>query len=287
MGRSKNPRWQGRAGQGKARLEEAASRIQAALQVLHRRRAGAASRVASHPVFPTPSLLTGWPILQRSGDGATGSRSFAPVAEHHGRDDRTGTPDNYPDAHELLHRLTVTHKEHRSVPACPPMTSRPDAALATSPSPPDIDRTAMLPGPWATSASQSSPTASSADGSDGDDGSVSDIFESSLSAILGTLPVAVTSSSSSKPVNHRSAVSDTRMRLYLSDVQGEDERALQSHLLWPAGVRMAEKIERRELDVRGETVLEIGAGAALSSLTASKFGAARIVITDYPAHGIL
>ena len=60
------------------------------------------------------------------------------------------------------------------------------------------------------------------------------------------------------------------IELQVADPSGETERRLFSHYLWNAGVLMAERIsgerliddiERQRWSVKGETVIELGAGA--------------------------
>lgn len=59
------------------------------------------------------------------------------------------------------------------------------------------------------------------------------------------------------------------LELRTADPSAESERQLFSHYLWNAGVLMAERVsgerllndkERRQWDVKGETVIELGAG---------------------------
>lgn len=116
--------------------------------------------------------------------------------------------------------------------------------------------------------------------------SLSSIFEDALSSVFSVLPVAQSAKSSDVPVVY----SSTRfgdISLFLPDTSSESERQLQAHLLWPAGVRMARDIENGSIDVVNESVVELGAGAALPSIIAAKCGAARVAITDYPADSIL
>lgn len=96
------------------------------------------------------------------------------------------------------------------------------------------------------------------------------------------------------------------LHLELADPIGEADRLLFSHYLWNASLMLAELIEAGSLglgaqdkgksvlspetthfDVRGRRVLELGAGTALPSILASLLGAARVVITDYPAPVVL
>lgn len=55
------------------------------------------------------------------------------------------------------------------------------------------------------------------------------------------------------------------------------------HLLWNAGRIVAKYLEDHAKDlVQNRTVLELGAGAGLPSLTAAILGAQQVVVTDYP-----
>lgn len=57
----------------------------------------------------------------------------------------------------------------------------------------------------------------------------------------------------------------------------------QGHYLWNAGKVISNYIEdHAEQLVKGKTVLELGAGAGLPSITASLHGATTVVATDYP-----
>ncbi|EKD11909.1 nicotinamide N-methyltransferase [Drepanopeziza brunnea f. sp. 'multigermtubi' MB_m1] len=84
--------------------------------------------------------------------------------------------------------------------------------------------------------------------------------------------------------------------LSLADPQGEDSRKLFSHFLWNASVQLAEFIEEGRLrqgeeveqwSVRGERVLELGAGTGLAGIVATLEGAEEVVISDYPADEVL
>lgn len=58
---------------------------------------------------------------------------------------------------------------------------------------------------------------------------------------------------------------------------------VKGHYLWNAGKIISAHLERHaEQLVRGKTVLELGAGAGLPSLTAALNGASAVVVTDYP-----
>ena len=73
--------------------------------------------------------------------------------------------------------------------------------------------------------------------------------------------------------------------LSLADPKGEDNRKLFSHFLWNAGLQLAEFIDEDEerWSVKGESVLELGAGTGLAGIVAALKGAGRTVISDFPA----
>lgn len=89
------------------------------------------------------------------------------------------------------------------------------------------------------------------------------------------------------------------VELTLADPKGDDSRKLFSHFLWNAGVQLAEFIEEgrvwqdengehtEEWSVKGESVLELGAGTGLAGLVAGLEGAEKVVISDYPAEEVL
>lgn len=97
------------------------------------------------------------------------------------------------------------------------------------------------------------------------------------------------------------------LHISLADPTGDDDRRLFSHYLWNASLLLAEFVESGTLgltpeqggvssplgpplptfDVRGRSLLELGAGTALPSLLAALLGADRVVLTDYPAPAVI
>ena len=93
------------------------------------------------------------------------------------------------------------------------------------------------------------------------------------------------------------------LALDLADPDGETDRRLFSHYLWNSSLLLAELIERDTLpvadapasqlakgtnfDVRGKSVVELGAGTALPSIMAGLLGAQSVLVTDYPAEKVL
>ncbi|KAI9720819.1 MAG: hypothetical protein M1812_002658 [Candelaria pacifica] len=90
------------------------------------------------------------------------------------------------------------------------------------------------------------------------------------------------------------------IELRLADPRGEEQRLLFSHYLWNAGVLLAEFLggESENCDglggecgkgwsVKGERVLELGAGTGLAGIVSAFAGAEEVIITDYPAPEIL
>ncbi|KAG5988887.1 hypothetical protein E4U43_004613 [Claviceps pusilla] len=105
------------------------------------------------------------------------------------------------------------------------------------------------------------------------------------------------------------------LHIELADPTDETDRRLFSHHLWNASLLLAELVERDSLgvgvvadadahvdgvdagatlaqkgptfDIKGKSVLELGAGTALPSIMAGLLGASRVVVTDYPAPAIL
>ncbi|KAF2648648.1 hypothetical protein K491DRAFT_783913 [Lophiostoma macrostomum CBS 122681] len=142
-----------------------------------------------------------------------------------------------------------------------------------------------------------------------------DIFSSSFG---GALPNDIQNQHGDDPdtiiVYHSRKYGDIELRT--ADVNGEEERRKFAHYLWNAGVLMAELIGGRpstsemaenlvEEDgaddqewwigeaegtlwsVRGETVLELGAGVGLAGIISALSGAERVSASDYPAPAIL
>lgn len=56
----------------------------------------------------------------------------------------------------------------------------------------------------------------------------------------------------------------------------------EAHHLWNGSRVISEHFEAHPEEVKGKTVLELGAGAGLPSLVAAALGAQKVVVTDYP-----
>ena len=56
----------------------------------------------------------------------------------------------------------------------------------------------------------------------------------------------------------------------------------EAHLLWNGSRIISQYFESRPDEVRGRSVLELGAGAGLPSLTCAMLGARKVVVTDFP-----
>ncbi|EKF30358.1 RAB GDP dissociation inhibitor alpha, putative [Trypanosoma cruzi marinkellei] len=63
--------------------------------------------------------------------------------------------------------------------------------------------------------------------------------------------------------------------------------SLWGHRLWNAAKYMVKRMDSRMIDVRGKTVLELGAGLGVPSLAAFRNGARCVVATDYPDGDLL
>lgn len=63
--------------------------------------------------------------------------------------------------------------------------------------------------------------------------------------------------------------------------------SLWGHQLWNAAKYLAKRMDQRCIDVRGKTVLELGAGLGVPSLVAYRNGARVVVVTDYPDEDLL
>lgn len=97
-----------------------------------------------------------------------------------------------------------------------------------------------------------STSSSKSTSSDKSDESITSLFESSLS-LLGSLPVAFSSSSKDKPILHNSKKHGT-FKLYLNDkLEKFEEIQLQSHLLWPSSPRLTEFMEDGLVGIKDES----------------------------------
>lgn len=73
----------------------------------------------------------------------------------------------------------------------------------------------------------------------------------------------------------------------------DENTSLFSHFLWNAGLQLAAFIEAgvddfgREWDVRGQKVMELGAGTGLAGIISILSGAEETVISDYPTPEVL
>ncbi|KAK4700750.1 EEF1A N-terminal glycine/lysine methyltransferase, partial [Phenoliferia sp. Uapishka_3] len=61
----------------------------------------------------------------------------------------------------------------------------------------------------------------------------------------------------------------------------QENTQLFAHYVWSAGVRLADRIALGEVDVKGKTVLEMGAGTGIPALVSAREGAAKVLVTDY------
>ncbi|KAI7285959.1 hypothetical protein KC345_g1459 [Hortaea werneckii] len=84
------------------------------------------------------------------------------------------------------------------------------------------------------------------------------------------------------------------VELKTADPQAEGERQLFSHYLWNASISLAERISydnggggKNTWSVKGERVLELGAGVGLDGIVASLAGAEMVSISDYPSEVVL
>lgn len=57
--------------------------------------------------------------------------------------------------------------------------------------------------------------------------------------------------------------------------------------VWPGSRVLADFVVDNEVEIAGKYCLELGAGAALPSLVAASLGATRVIISDYPADGVI
>lgn len=62
---------------------------------------------------------------------------------------------------------------------------------------------------------------------------------------------------------------------------------LWGHHLWQAGRIISDHLEKNPSLIAGKTVLELGAGAGLPSLTCAALGATRVLCTDYPDQDLI
>ncbi|CCU75574.1 unnamed protein product [Blumeria hordei] len=60
------------------------------------------------------------------------------------------------------------------------------------------------------------------------------------------------------------------------------QNPLWGHYLWNGARRVSAYLEEHPMLVRGQTILELGAGGGLPSLVSAQLGAACVVMTDYP-----
>ncbi|KAI7320431.1 hypothetical protein KC315_g9456 [Hortaea werneckii] len=78
------------------------------------------------------------------------------------------------------------------------------------------------------------------------------------------------------------------IELKTADPQAEGERQLFSHYLWNASISLAERISydgdggNNTWSVKGERVLELGAGVGLDGIVASLAGAEMVELSSHP-----
>ncbi|KAF9741894.1 hypothetical protein PMIN06_007993 [Paraphaeosphaeria minitans] len=147
-----------------------------------------------------------------------------------------------------------------------------------------------------------------------------DIFESSLGgAFVNDIQNQHGDDATTTILYRPSNPAYAQFALHPADVTGEEQRRKFAHYLWNAGIMMAELVggrpaghkkhhvdelwgeqsqwrdgewwtgeeEEAKWRVKGETVLELGAGVGLGGIMSAVTGAAEVAITDYPAPTIL
>ncbi|MCJ1377969.1 hypothetical protein MMC17_001065 [Xylographa soralifera] len=127
--------------------------------------------------------------------------------------------------------------------------------------------------------------------------SIEDIFSSALGTIFTDDLLNQHGDPGSSVIYKSKACGD--LELQLVDPRGEDARKLFAQYLWNSGLLMAEligggtedgqamKARGGSWNVKGETVMELGAGTGLAGIVAALAGAQEVVLSDYPAPEIL
>ncbi|KAF2106135.1 putative methyltransferase-domain-containing protein [Lophiotrema nucula] len=82
------------------------------------------------------------------------------------------------------------------------------------------------------------------------------------------------------------------LELRTADVNGEEQRRKFAHYLWNAGILMAEfwwinQEEEKLWSMKGQIILELGAGVGLAGIASALSGAQQVVVSDYPAPVII
>lgn len=126
-----------------------------------------------------------------------------------------------------------------------------------------------------------------------DGSSVIEFFEDSLGSLFGHASFAC-GSSRSRPFVYQPPLRDSVNReltktisLQVSDPPSQ-LTSLQAHHIWVSSIYMADLIHTGEIDCRDRRILELGAGAGLSSVAAGMYGSPRRIVTsDWPDDQIL
>lgn len=138
-----------------------------------------------------------------------------------------------------------------------------------------------------------------------------DIFSDSLATVFPD-DVANQHGDAGKSLIYASPYLPKPLHIELASPVGDADRRLFSHHLWNSSLLLAELIEKDSLgvsaleqadsdsatakmmlgggmnfDIRGKSVLELGAGTALPSIMAGLLGASRVAATDYPAAAVM
>ena len=123
----------------------------------------------------------------------------------------------------------------------------------------------------------------------GEEEDPADIFDTSLSALFGIPPIAFSTPSPENLYTYippASAPCREPIQLKIPQPPSNLHTALQANHVWLASIYLSDLICDHEIDVRGATVAELGAGAGLPGLAACREGA-EVVSSDWDAPEIL
>jgi nicotinamide N-methyltransferase len=115
---------------------------------------------------------------------------------------------------------------------------------------------------------------------------LADILDISLPALFSIAPIAFSTPTPTSFHTYLPPPPHTPIQLRLPNPSAEVYSKLQANHLWLSALYLADLIHLQKIQVQGQIIAELGAGAGLPSLSACRLGA-KVVASDWGDRGIL